>query len=89
LTIDFSGNKNYLVAPFEFPNRKTTPRLTDSGTHRLLDLVSRGVADSLTRQVGESAFECLKENSAKTPENPPRCHVPLMLLVGGEGFMQL
>ncbi len=30
---------------------------------QLPDTASRGVADSLTRRVGESAFECLKENS--------------------------
>ncbi len=51
-----------------------------------------GLCRTLTLRLaksGESAFECLKENSAKTPANTPRCHVPLMLLVGGEGFKQL
>jgi hypothetical protein len=51
-------------------NRKTTPRLAESGSRRLSDSVNRGVADSATRRVGEStthrvgesAFECLKEN---------------------------
>ncbi len=41
---------------------------------RLSDLASRGVDNSPTRLVGESAFECLKENSAsrRLPDSPSR-----------------
>ncbi len=38
--------------------------LPDSASRRLSDSASRGVADSPTLPVKESAFECLKENSA-------------------------
>jgi hypothetical protein len=37
-------------------------RLPDSLIRRLSDLASRGVDGSPTWRVGESAFECLKEN---------------------------
>ncbi len=95
-----------------------TPRLAESGSQRLSDLLSRVVSDSPISRVGESPtlwvfllniqkptprlaesffdYEYLREFevksgtarrvvlenyedpiSAKTPENPPHCHVPL------------
>ncbi len=50
-------------------NRKSTPRLGESGSRWLPASVSRGVADCPDRWVGESAIEFLKENS-------PHCKVP-------------
>ncbi len=59
--------------PFRFWLRirggKATPRLGYSPTRRVgesatLRLSNQGVHDSLTCRVGESAFECLTENSA-------------------------
>ncbi len=47
-------------------NRKTTPRLAESGSRRLSDLASRGVDDSPTRQIGESAFECFKRKLSES-----------------------
>jgi hypothetical protein len=52
-------------------------RLPDSASResrRLADLASGGVDDSPTRQVGESAFECLKEKSAsrRVGDSPTR-----------------
>jgi hypothetical protein len=52
-----------------------TPRLAESGSRRLPDSPSfsfiHSKADSPARRVGEDPI------SAKTPENPPHCHVPL------------
>ncbi len=61
LTLPFEPFRFWLRIRGDIRNRKTTPRIGESGSRRLSDSASRGVADSLTRRVGESAFECLKE----------------------------
>jgi hypothetical protein len=50
-------------------------KLGKSESRPLPDSANRGVANSLTRRGGESSTP--GPISAKTPENPPRCHVPL------------
>ncbi len=66
------GTHRSLTLPFEpfrfwprirgdIRNRKTTPRLAESGSRWLSDSASLGVDNSPTHRVGESAFECLKE----------------------------
>ncbi len=39
---------------------------------------SRGIDDSLTRRVFFETFKSRLSDSAKTQENPPHCHVPLI-----------
>ncbi len=52
---------HYLSSCFDFGFKFAETFIIEK---RLPDSPSRGVADSLTRRVGESAFECLRENSA-------------------------
>jgi hypothetical protein len=49
-------------------------QLPDSSSRRLSDSASWGGDDSPNHRVGESAFECLKENSAsrQLPDSPSR-----------------
>ncbi len=73
LTLPFEPFRFWLRIRGDIRNRKTTPRLSESGSRRLPDSASRGVADSPTQRVGEStddsptrrvgelAFKCLKE----------------------------
>jgi hypothetical protein len=78
---------------FHLNIQKPTFRLGESGSRLLPDSPSRRVSDSPTRLVGDSPTPRLAESgsrfsitnisanskpiSAKTPENPPHCHVPL------------
>jgi hypothetical protein len=52
---------NYLSSRFDFGFEFAEIFIIEK---RLPDSASRGVGDSPTRRVGESAFECLNENSA-------------------------
>ncbi len=52
-------------------NRKSTPRIGESGSRRLPASASRGVADSPYRRVGESAIEFLREVQV-VPEEPEK-----------------
>jgi hypothetical protein len=69
LTLPFGPIRFWLRIRGDICNRKTTPRLAESGSRLLYDSASRllsdsaswGVDDSPTRRVGESAFECLKK----------------------------
>ncbi len=82
LTLPFEPFRFCLRIRGDIRNRKTTPRLGESatlrlgesGSRRLSDWESRGVDNSPTRRVGESAFECLKENlaSQRAVDSPTR-----------------
>jgi hypothetical protein len=61
LTVPFEPFRFWLRIRGDIRNRKTTPRLGESGSRWLSNSACRGVDDSPTRRVGESAFECLKE----------------------------
>ncbi len=102
-------------SPWRRVGESSTPRLAESGSHRLSDSprfsFKHSKVDSPTRRVGESFFDyeyrrefeaksgtALKAVygiyedpiSAKTPENPPHCHVPLSrrgLVNGRTNFM--
>ncbi len=62
LTLPFEPFRFWLQIHGDNRNRKTTPRLTKSGSRRLSDSASRGFADSPTRQVGESTTHRLAES---------------------------
>jgi hypothetical protein len=64
LTPSFELFQFLLRIPGDIHNRKTTPRLGESGSGRLSDLAIRGVDDSRACRVREWFFECLNENSA-------------------------
>ncbi len=74
LTLHFEPFRFWLQILRDIRNQKTTPRLGESptlrlgesGSHWLSDLSSRGVTDSPTCRVGESAIECLKEKPAES-----------------------
>jgi hypothetical protein len=49
LTLPFEPFRYWLRIRGDIRNRKTTPRLAESGSRRLSDSANRGVADSPTR----------------------------------------
>jgi hypothetical protein len=65
LTLPFEQFLFWLRIRGDIRNRKTTPRLAESGSRRLSDLASRGVADSPTRRVGESTTHRLAESGSR------------------------
>jgi hypothetical protein len=52
LTLPFELFRFWLRIRGDIRNRKTTPRLTESGRRRLSDSARRGVGDSPSRHVG-------------------------------------
>ncbi len=66
LTVPFEPFRFWLRIRWDIHNQKTTPRLSDT--------TNRGVDNSPTRRVGESAVECLKENlaSRRVGDSPTR-----------------
>ncbi len=57
-TLSFEPFRFWLRIRGDIRNRKTTPRLAESGSRRLSDLASRGVTDSLTgSRHGESGSQ--------------------------------
>ena len=65
LTLPFEPFRFWLRIRGDSRNRKTTPRLSKSGSRRLSDSVSRGVADSPTRLVGELTTHRLAESGSR------------------------
>ncbi len=65
LTLPFEPFRFWLRIRGDIRNRKTTPRLAESGSRRLSDSVSRGVADSTTRRVGESTTHRLAMSGSR------------------------
>jgi len=65
LTLPFEPFRFWLRICGDIPNRKTTPRLSESGSRRLSDSASRGVADSPTWRVGESTTHRLVESGSR------------------------
>jgi hypothetical protein len=53
LTLPFERFRFWLRIREDIRNRKTTPRLTESGSRRLSDSACRGVADSPIRRVDD------------------------------------
>ncbi len=65
LTLPFEPFRYWLRIRGDIRNRKTTPRLSKSGSRRISDSASRGVANSPTRRVGESTTHRLAESGSR------------------------
>jgi hypothetical protein len=68
-TLNFEPFRFWLRIRGDIRNRKTTPRLGESGSRLLSDSANRGVADSPTRRIGESLTPRLAESGSRYGES--------------------